>query len=176
MCLNGEAIEFTCPEDLYFNPKLNVCDDPENVDCEILSTSEPDTTTSEPETTSEAEQETTTEVEQDTTTEVEEDTTTEVEQETTTESEPETTTRIPTTTTETEPETTTPREPETTTAGGSQPVCPEEGDIYYPDPEDCGKFYECVNGEIYEFICPEGLHFNPSINLCDFPQSAGCQE
>ena len=33
-CSYGHAYEFNCPDDLYFNPQTNVCDFPENVDCE----------------------------------------------------------------------------------------------------------------------------------------------
>lgn len=32
-CANGELIEQRCPGELYFNPVLNVCDYPENVEC-----------------------------------------------------------------------------------------------------------------------------------------------
>ncbi|XP_078670904.1 uncharacterized protein LOC144911022 isoform X2 [Branchiostoma floridae x Branchiostoma belcheri] len=32
-CSNGNAIQITCPEGLYYNEKLGVCDYPENVDC-----------------------------------------------------------------------------------------------------------------------------------------------
>ena len=32
-CSNGKPYHFTCPGDLKFNPKLNVCDYPQNVEC-----------------------------------------------------------------------------------------------------------------------------------------------
>jgi len=41
-CSNGELIEQRCPGVLYFNPELNVCDYPENVECG--GTIEPTTT------------------------------------------------------------------------------------------------------------------------------------
>ncbi|XP_076452034.1 uncharacterized protein LOC143287704 [Babylonia areolata] len=48
-----------------------------------------------------------------------------------------------------------------------------EGADYSPDP-DCTRFWRCANGKAFSFTCPAGLHFNPHINVCDWPENAGC--
>ncbi|MBC9911129.1 carbohydrate-binding module family 14 protein [Chitinophaga varians] len=48
-------------------------------------------------------------------------------------------------------------------------------DQLYPHPSDCTKFYRCSNGMLYELECPPGLHFNPAMQVCDWPQDAGCE-
>lgn len=62
----------------------------------------------------------------------------------------------------------------TTTAVPSGPsgTCPfpdPEYPVYLTDLSDPSKFYECSNGVPYPFYCPEGLHFNPYLNVCDNP-------
>ncbi len=52
--------------------------------------------------------------------------------------------------------------------------CSEDG--YYPHENDCTKFYRCSNGVRFDFDCSPGTHFNPSINNCDWPESAGCSK
>lgn len=47
-CRNGKAIEAHCPEKMWFNPQLHICDDPRNVDCNFdnpSTTNMPTTTT-----------------------------------------------------------------------------------------------------------------------------------
>lgn len=76
--------------------------------------------------------------------------------------------------------------PLTTTApsgGGGTPepnaICKKEGNN--PDPNDCGKFYQCVsyssNGWIvYTQSCPYATVFNPVNGVCDYPQTVpGCE-
>ncbi|KFB35796.1 AGAP006434-PA-like protein [Anopheles sinensis] len=36
------------------------------------------------------------------------------------------------------------------------------------------KFYECRQKDAYEMECPEGLHFNSRLEVCDYPQNAQC--
>ncbi|EFN81293.1 hypothetical protein EAI_01660 [Harpegnathos saltator] len=52
-------------------------------------------------------------------------------------------------------------------------ACNNEG--FYPHPTKCDKFYRCVdNGNgfnVYHFDCPPGTIFDPSINVCNYPES-----
>lgn len=36
------------------------------------------------------------------------------------------------------------------------------------------RYYICYGGEPIGFQCPEGLHFNPEINTCDFIENVNC--
>ncbi|RZC39266.1 CBM 14 domain containing protein, partial [Asbolus verrucosus] len=47
--------------------------------------------------------------------------------------------------------------------------------VYFPDPTDCSRFYECSNGVAYLFDCPAGLDFDPKLNVCNYPEQAGCR-
>lgn len=44
-----------------------------------------------------------------------------------------------------------------------------------PHDYDCTKFYKCVGDFAMEQDCPPGLHFNPRLEVCDWPWQAGCQ-
>ncbi|GJQ81034.1 hypothetical protein Trydic_g21843 [Trypoxylus dichotomus] len=62
---------------------------------------------------------------------------------------------------------------------GSGPVgsCPEINEEYVTfltDGGDCTIFYKCNWGVPILFNCPAGLYFNPVLNVCDFPEDAGC--
>ncbi|GIY29046.1 hypothetical protein CEXT_373481 [Caerostris extrusa] len=55
--------------------------------------------------------------------------------------------------------------------------CSEEG--FFRNPEDCNKFYRCVdfNGDgqefvRYDFSCPDGLVFDESNSVCNWPSEA----
>jgi hypothetical protein len=55
--------------------------------------------------------------------------------------------------------------------------CPNNDNSEYvslPHPEDCTSFFKCDWGQPILFHCPDGLHFNPTIQVCDWPHSAGC--
>ena len=41
---------------------------------------------------------------------------------------------------------------------------------YYPH-HDPGKFWQCVDGKLYEFSCNPGLYFNPMTSACDWPMN-----
>lgn len=57
--------------------------------------------------------------------------------------------------------------PECIAAGpGSQLLLPHE--------TDCNKFYICNGNYAVTMTCPENLHFNKVLKLCDFEQTAGC--
>merc|ERR1712032_1367937 len=55
--------------------------------------------------------------------------------------------------------------------GGPPFLCPESNG-FFPDPEQCDKYYECVGEIPEEKFCPDGLLFeasNPNNELCDYP-------
>jgi hypothetical protein len=56
----------------------------------------------------------------------------------------------------------------------SVPDCPPYSPYLVPNPEDCGSYYQCSNGVPILFNCPPGLHFNASLEVCDWPNSANC--
>lgn len=45
-----------------------------------------------------------------------------------------------------------------------------------PNPEDCGSYYICDWGTPVYMPCPEGLHFNAELQVCDWPGNAGCEK
>lgn len=46
---------------------------------------------------------------------------------------------------------------------------------YQPHSTECRLFYQCSpNGTYVLHTCPYDLHFNPILNVCDFPAEAGC--
>uniref|UniRef100_A0AAG5DM87 Chitin-binding type-2 domain-containing protein n=1 Tax=Anopheles atroparvus TaxID=41427 RepID=A0AAG5DM87_ANOAO len=40
--------------------------------------------------------------------------------------------------------------------------------------QNCYMFYKCDNGKACEHNCPAGLHFNPQLDVCDWPSNACC--
>lgn len=46
--------------------------------------------------------------------------------------------------------------------------------IHLADSEDCSVYYTCQLGKPVLHKCPVGLHFNPSLWMCDSPRNAGC--
>ncbi|XP_043269022.1 peritrophin-1-like [Venturia canescens] len=55
---------------------------------------------------------------------------------------------------------------------------PAEGEedwaVLVPNPLDCGSYYVCNVGAPIYMPCPEGLHFNPKLSVCDWPWAANC--
>ncbi|CAH2011482.1 unnamed protein product [Acanthoscelides obtectus] len=45
--------------------------------------------------------------------------------------------------------------------------------VFRPHP-NCTQFCECSNGIPYVRNCPSNLHWNPTLNACDWPEHAGC--
>ena len=82
-----------------------------------------------------------------------------------------TTTKTPTpSTTTTKPVTTTTSKTTTTTQKNGVFVCPYSPHLF-KNPNDCSKFYNCVNGIAYSQICGAGTRFNEKIQNCDWPQN-----
>merc|ERR1712088_195742 len=54
--------------------------------------------------------------------------------------------------------------------------CQNNEDVYFPDPEDCGRFYMCVDGAVVGHMsCPEGLLWNTDLLTCDWPRNVECK-
>ncbi|XP_012942906.1 probable serine/threonine-protein kinase clkA [Aplysia californica] len=49
------------------------------------------------------------------------------------------------------------------------------GVMFIPHPTDCQKFYQCAHGKPFLQTCSSSLHFNPTMNVCDWPYNAGCK-
>lgn len=53
-------------------------------------------------------------------------------------------------------------------------VCPPTGYSIYPDMEDCTAYYECDNGVLSHFECPDELLFNQDLATCDWSFIVDC--
>lgn len=56
--------------------------------------------------------------------------------------------------------------------------CPEPNG-YFPDAEQCDKYYDCQDGKMTEKLCPDGLVFNdfsPQHEKCDLPFGIDCSK
>ncbi|CAG0887521.1 unnamed protein product [Darwinula stevensoni] len=47
--------------------------------------------------------------------------------------------------------------------------------VLLPNPNDCGSYYACNWGIPIFMQCPQGLHFNAHLRVCDWPANAGCK-
>ncbi|GIY90136.1 hypothetical protein CDAR_581411 [Caerostris darwini] len=68
------------------------------------------------------------------------------------------------------------KEPETIPKVGANGQCPSQNPkhpVLLPH-EDCTKFYICDSGIPLVKSCQKGLHFNAKLNVCDYPDKAGC--
>jgi len=57
--------------------------------------------------------------------------------------------------------------------------CPESEDgqaVYLPHPTDCRKFYGCQNHIPMLMECPPSLYFDPTINVCNYPELVDCKQ
>ncbi|XP_063926736.1 cell surface glycoprotein 1-like isoform X2 [Zophobas morio] len=73
-----------------------------------------------------------------------------------------------------------PTTPKPTPPPNKDPDCPWPDPLNYtvhlPHEDDCTKFYKCDNGVKVEFDCPDDLHFNKELEVCDWPWDAGCDD
>jgi len=194
VCVKGKAIAKFCGNGLHFNPVLLFCQEPSVANCVAKTTEGPATTTQTPPTTTETPP-TTTET-PPTTTQTPPTTTqtpptptvtppTTTQTPPTTTQTPPTTTQTPPTTTQTPPTTTqtpptTTQTPPTTTQTPPTKPTPPPGSCkgkplgqLIPYPGDCFRYIVCIGGGV-PMVCPDGLHFNPVKEVCDWPESAGC--
>lgn len=78
--------------------------------------------------------------------------------------------------------------PTTTTTAPFYPYPPDAVDVPAPPPEsgpcregeksgvpgDCKSFKQCFHGKMMILPCPQGLHWNQKMKICDWPASAKC--
>lgn len=80
-----------------------------------------------------------------------------------------------TTTSTTTTESTTTEDPNAN--GGPVGTCPAvngQSVDFLTDSKDCSVYYMCNWGTPIKNKCGSGLHFNPTLKVCDWPSSAGC--
>ncbi len=57
-------------------------------------------------------------------------------------------------------------------------VCPPPGPdgfvVFRPHPYNCNKYFMCVRDVGVAMRCPAHLHFDTSINVCNYPEVANC--
>ncbi|XP_052860769.1 peritrophin-1-like [Anopheles cruzii] len=62
------------------------------------------------------------------------------------------------------------------TADGCPPVYDPDHMVYIAHAIDCTKYYICdPYGVPLQQDCPPGLHWNPRVDYCDFPELASCK-
>merc|ERR1712137_888367 len=45
---------------------------------------------------------------------------------------------------------------------------------YIRDPTHCSVFYECSNGKAFRMKCPSNLHFDTTLNVCNYRDKVDC--
>ncbi|XP_015120329.1 chondroitin proteoglycan 2 [Diachasma alloeum] len=58
-----------------------------------------------------------------------------------------------------------------TPIAANEPTCPRGFTGYLEYPYNCYKFLQCDRGRTFVMNCGPGTAFNPSINVCDWPQN-----
>lgn len=59
----------------------------------------------------------------------------------------------------------------------SSQLCPHDMSNYatlIANPIDCQTYFSCTKGVPILMFCPAGLHFNDRLDVCDWPDKAGC--
>ncbi|CAG2106709.1 unnamed protein product [Medioppia subpectinata] len=46
----------------------------------------------------------------------------------------------------------------------------------FANPNDCNTYYECYDSRMWSRNCRPGLHWNPIIETCDYPNKAVCDD
>ena len=63
----------------------------------------------------------------------------------------------------------------TTTKKVGAEFCDDKDDGVYSHDKSCSLYNQCYQGQTWEGRpCPAGLHFNPKVEICDWPANAGC--
>merc|ERR1711915_487404 len=184
LCQGNTPVLMSCPNPLFFDPTINVCNFPDRVDCQqptTLRPTRPTTTTISTTTTVEPVNTTTTEdIVNTTTTEVPMTTTLKPVFNTTT-LKPITATEDPTTTIDSNitmaelfDDATNITMPDYSTIECKE--SPDGSPVYIAHPTDCTKFYECQGNTPILMSCPDPLFFDPTINACNYPDRVDCQQ
>ncbi|XP_053667863.1 uncharacterized protein LOC128718221 [Anopheles marshallii] len=173
-CFNGIGIQMCCPIGMYYDPNTQNCADEEDVECKIEPPPCPDTTTNNPIET------TTTTSAAETTTQNPNTETTDTTSDTDTTTEPITITDETTITTD---ETTSTESIETTTVKEGADLAAlcealsSDTLVELAYPGECNMYVVCDNRQyVGTESCPAGLHFNPTLSICDSPDHAECLE
>jgi len=60
----------------------------------------------------------------------------------------------------------------------SLPICVPGGQVHHAHPTDCTRFFLCIclhtECTLWEQQCQSKLHWNQIVNVCDYPERAGC--
>lgn len=155
-CDHGQKVEMNCPvmnakgDKLYFNPKLQVCDYPTNVNCTSTTKDPSKPTPTEPTPSKPTPSEPTP-------------------------SEPTPSEPTPSKPTSSEPTPSKPTSSESTPSEPtpSQPSCSPDG-VGQSHECSCENYYLCKNGELVLRKCPDGLHWHTKAGKCDKPNNAKC--
>ncbi|XP_046832523.1 uncharacterized protein LOC124430268 [Vespa crabro] len=70
------------------------------------------------------------------------------------------------------------RVPDSSTPGSIPDHCPPDDSgnvVHLPHETNCSLFYKCHEGQKVALPCPPGLHFNPTLQVCDLPERANCK-
>ncbi|XP_057332715.1 uncharacterized protein LOC130672278 [Microplitis mediator] len=163
-CTNGQLVLSQCPTGLDFNPRLDTCDWPENAKCQLsLSSSHVSSTT----------ESLTTNIPVESAKPIVQNST----QSDNLVDQSSVSTSIPV-------EIIKPIKPNSTHSNTfidqssvSKSECPEDGsDSQIPHETNCRLYYECKDGEKLLKECSSGLEFNPLLQVCDWPEYAGCSQ
>ncbi|XP_071053733.1 peritrophin-1-like [Onthophagus taurus] len=162
-CDWGKPVKFDCPSDLHFNKELEVCDWPDKAGCN--GDGGDDGGSSSSSSSSESDEGDDEEVVEGGDDEEVEGGDDNVEEDSSSSS------------------SSSSSESNESSDGNGQGKCPndpcpkENGDFphYFAHPETCGRFCQCDWGVAYDMPCPDGLHFNTDLNVCDWPADAGCE-
>lgn len=61
-------------------------------------------------------------------------------------------------------------------AAVSKPTCNENlTEDYVRDPEACNRYYRCVNGQMHDFSCPFGMHWQQEERKCVLEGQSTCR-
>ena len=63
----------------------------------------------------------------------------------------------------------------TTTKNVENEFCDDKDDGLYSNDESCSLYNECFQGQTWlGRPCAAGTHFNPTTQICDWPENVGC--